>query len=203
MTSSIQLDPQTVLAGYAAGLFPMADGRHGPLGWYECDPRAVLPLDERFHVSRSLVRQVRRGRFRVTRDEAFEPVIRACARPELPDEEVWLTEPIIAAFVELHRLELAHSVEAWEPGEAGPELVGGVYGLAMGGAFFAESMFSRATDASKVCLVHLVEHLREKGFSLLDAQVPSPHLEQFGMIETGRSAYHAQLRDALEQPVRW
>ncbi len=214
-----ELTPQLVVQAYCAGAFPMADGRDGPLRWYSPDPRAVLPIDEQgLRVSQSLRRRVNSGRYAVTMDRAFDRVIHACAEPRERDPDTWISQPIIDVYGELHRGGLAHSVEAWLPGDSSPapecsdsaevdpkqdRLVGGLYGVALGGAFFGESMFHRSADASKVCLVALVEHLRQRGFSLLDVQFSNPHLEQFAVVEISRQAYLRRLEAALESGARW
>lgn len=184
-----ELTPEMVIAGYARGVFPMASpDEDDAIHWYRPDPRAILPL-ERFHVPRNLRKTLRRGRYRVTRDEAFEDVIRACAERE----STWISEAIIRTYEALHRAGYAHSVECW----SGDRLVGGLYGVALGRAFFGESMFHRETDASKVALVHLVEHLRERGFMLLDVQYRTAHLAQFGVIEVSARSYERRLAEAL------
>lgn len=184
-----QLTPEMILLGYSSGLFPMADpDENNAIYWYRPDPRAILPLDG-FRMSRSLRKTVRRGRFRVTLDEAFEAVIRACA----DRESTWISEEIIHAYVALHRAGYGHSFECWS--EEG--LAGGLYGVSLGRAFFGESMFHRETDASKVALVHLVEHLRDRDFLLLDVQYATPHLAQFGVIEISDRAYRRRLTEAL------
>jgi leucyl/phenylalanyl-tRNA---protein transferase len=186
--------PEQVLAAYQHGLFPMSRGRHGTISWYIAEPRAVIPLDERFKVRRSLRQAGRASGYRVTVDEDFEAVIRACARhDDVTAEEVWLSEDMIALYVELHRRGYAHSVEL----RAGAELVGGLYGIALGGAFFGESMFSRAPYASQLALVALVERLRARHYTLLDAQVMTPHLEQFGAVSLSHQDYLALLLRAL------
>jgi leucyl/phenylalanyl-tRNA--protein transferase len=162
----------------------------GEIGWFSPDPRGVLPLD-RFRVSRRLERLVRQQRFEITVDRRFEAVMRACA--DRPDG-TWISETIIESYLALHRLGLAHSVEAWEE----ERLAGGLYGVHLGGAFFGESMFHRVADASKVVLVALVDRLVRRGFSLLDVQWVTPHLERFGAVEVSRDAYLAQLERALE-----
>lgn len=183
----------------------MASGRRGEIHWYSPDPRSLLPLDApRF--ARSLLRRVRSGRFEVTFDTAFEDVMRACAepRPRSPGhDETWINDDIIRVYTRLHRAGIGHSVEAWSSGREERTLVGGLYGLALGGAFFGESMFSRATDASKVCLVHLVERLRQRGYALLDTQIANPHMEQFGIIEVPREEYLGRLGEALDLRVTW
>lgn len=194
------LTPELVIRAYSVGAFPMADSRgSGVVHWYRPDPRAVLPLDERFHVPRSLGKRVRSGRFDVTRDRAFGEVIRGCAAPRPGHPETWINGEIVRVYEELHGLGVAHSVEAWRDGE----LAGGLYGVALGGAFFGESMFSRQTDASKVCLVHLVEHLRARGYVLLDVQFVNPHLARFGVEEIPAAAYDRRLRAALAMAVTW
>ena len=194
------LSPQLLLNAYASGVFPMARDREAEeVGFYRPDPRAVLPLDGRFRVRRSLAKRVRNAGFEVRSDEAFEEVIDACARPRPGEEGTWINAAIRDAFVGLHRLGFAHSVEAWR----GERLVGGLYGLALGGAFFGESMFSRERDASQVCLVHLVERLRAGGYVLLDSQYSNPHMDQFGPLEIPASAYERRLAEALRVQGRW
>jgi leucyl/phenylalanyl-tRNA--protein transferase len=182
-----------LLAAYASGWFPMADDR-GQLSWYSPDPRGVIPLDT-FHASSRLTRVVRQGRFRIAIDTAFEEVIRACARAERDpgDSGTWISQEIIESYCVLHEMGHAHSVEAW----SGGRLAGGLYGVALGGAFFGESMFHEETDASKVALVALVDRLRSRGFALLDTQWVTEHLEQFGAIEIPRPAYMQQLARSL------
>ena len=197
----------------------MARSRHGKIDWYSPDPRAIMPLD-RFHVSRSLRRRVGAGTFHITHDTAFAEVITACAQPRPYAEQTWINDQIVDAYTQLHGAGAAHSIEAWapphlavgpqgHPSDASPtpptdlQLVGGLYGVAIAGAFFGESMFSRQTDASKVCLVHLVEHLRSRGFALLDVQFATPHLAQFGIEEIPRDEYLRRLGEALELDVTW
>lgn len=188
------LTPELLLLAYREGIFPMAEGRDDPeVFWVDPLRRGVIPL-EGFHVSRSLARTVRRGRFRATIDEAFEAVVEGCAARE----ETWINGAIFELYAELHRRGHAHSVEVWE-GEA---LVGGCYGVALGGAFFGESMFSRATDASKVALAVLVERLRSGGFKLLDTQFLTPHLASLGAVEVTRAEYRRRLAAALPLPAR-
>jgi leucyl/phenylalanyl-tRNA--protein transferase len=183
------LNPDFLLVAYCNGYFPMAASRTGHIEWYSPDPRAIIPLDA-FRVSRSLKQTLRKNKFEITINAAFEQVMRCCAsRPE-----TWISDEIVAAYVALRRQGFAHSVEVWCEGM----LVGGVYGVAIRGAFFGESMFSRMTDASKVALVHLVERLTQRGFTLLDTQFMTEHLRQFGTIEIPRSHYIRLLSDALE-----
>lgn len=190
------LEPGTLLSAYRHGLFPMPVGRHGELGWWSPEPRGVIPLDG-LRVSRSLRRSVRRFEIRV--DTVFHDVVRACADPTRPDG--WITPQIHAAYTRLHRLGWAHSVEAWDPEEG--LLVGGLYGVAISGAFFGESMFSRERDASKVALAHLVLRLKLGGYRLLDTQFVTDHLRQFGATEILRADYHRQLAAALATPARF
>ncbi|WP_298814402.1 leucyl/phenylalanyl-tRNA--protein transferase [Chloroflexus sp.] len=196
---SPQLTPELLLAAYRQGIFPMAD-EDGSIGWYEPVRRAIIPLDERFHVPRRLARTVRSGVFTVTFDTAFAEVINACAEPAPGRETTWISDEIVRAYCELHRLGYAHSVECWRDGM----LAGGLYGVALGGLFAGESMFHRIRDASKVALVHLVERLRRGGFVLLDSQfIAGPHLLQFGTIEIPRAEYHRLLRAALRVQAVW
>lgn len=193
------LTAETLLHAYAAGVFPMARSRRDPrLYWVDPEMRGILPL-ETFHIPHRLRRTLRRGDFEIRCDSAFEAVMRACgeATPDRPD--TWINESIVRLFVDLHRHGLAHSVEAWRDGE----LVGGLYGLALGAAFFGESMFSRRTDASKVALVHLVARLKVGGFRLLDTQFVTTHLGQFGAVEIPRKDYRRRLSDALLHPARF
>lgn len=186
--------PENLLvSAYASGWFPMA-GEDGELRWYSPDPRGIIPLGS-FHVAQRLARLLRRGVFHVEIDRDFEAVIRACAGAErdADDPGTWIDDEIIESYCALHRAGLAHSVETWQDGQ----LVGGLYGVALGGAFFGESMFHRATDASKVALVALVERLRARGYALLDIQWVTAHLEQFGAIEVPRRTYLKMLEEAL------
>lgn len=199
-----------VLAAYRRGLFPMAvparPGGPPELGWYEADPRGVIPLDA-FRLPRRLARTIRSARFVVRCDSDFSGVICACADPRRPGG--WIDGWIIDTFCLLHRLGHAHCVEAWRtPPEGGaPALVGGLYGLAVGAAFCAESMFCRpdlgGRDASKVCLAHLVAHLRRRGFALLDTQAWSEHLAWLGCVEIPRAEYRRRLRAALANAPAW
>ncbi|TAK50753.1 MAG: leucyl/phenylalanyl-tRNA--protein transferase [Bacteroidetes bacterium] len=188
------LDPETLLNAYASGYFPMADSREGELGWYSPDPRAIIPLDT-FHVPRSLSLVIKKLPFELRINTAFEEVMRECAERE----ETWISEQIIASYVFLFRLGYAHSVECWKE----ERLCGGLYGVALGGAFFGESMFSRERDASKIALVHLVELLRTRGFELLDTQFTTAHLERFGAIEIPRREYLKRLKLAIVKPCKF
>ncbi len=187
----MELTPEVLLSGYMQGIFPMAhdDGR---IYWYSPHPRAILPLDG-LHVSQSLRRVIHRGLFEVRFNTAFEAVIAACAAPAPDREQTWISAEIQSAYIELHRLGFAHSVESW----VGDELVGGLYGVSIRGFFAGESMFSRRRDASKVALYHLVQRLRARGFRLLDVQFVTAHLLRLGAVEVSRRLYLARLRQAL------
>lgn len=187
------LTPELLLHVYGLGLFPMANDRDDPIvHWIDPRRRGILPLDA-FHVPRSLRKTLRRRPFEVRTDTAFAEVIRACAEPTADRPRTWLNDELIDAYVALHRAGYAHSVECWRDGT----LAGGLYGVALGGAFFGESMFSRAADASKAALVHLVERLRAGGFALLDTQFTTDHLVRFGAIEVPRASYRRKLAHAL------
>jgi leucyl/phenylalanyl-tRNA--protein transferase len=188
---SVPLDPETLLSAYAQGAFPMAD-RDGIIRWYTADPRGVFPLD-RFHVPRTLAQVVRGGRYEIRVNHDFEATMRACMQAR--DDGTWINEELIAAYVRLHQLGFAHSVESWRNGE----LAGGLYGVSLGGAFFGESMFHRQRDASKVALVHLVDRLRQRGYELLDTQASTPHLRQFGCVDLPAGEYLRLLRKALRK----
>jgi leucyl/phenylalanyl-tRNA--protein transferase len=193
------IDLPILLRAYATGLFPMADDREAPsIFWVQPEERAIMPLDG-FHLSRSLRKVIRADAFMVTTDTAFERVIGLCAESAGDRPTTWINGEIEGAFLQLHRLGMAHSVECWEvSGEGGePQLVGGLYGLAMGRAFFGESMFSRATNASKVAMAWLVARLRAGGFTLLDCQFMTDHLASLGAIEISAEAYSALLDAAL------
>lgn len=185
------LTPEILLAAYAAGIFPMADDG-GKIHWLAPNPRAVIELDK-FKVSRSLRTITRRGVFEVTFNRAFPEVIQACADRQ---EGTWISPEIKEAYSRLHLLGFAHSVEAWKD----EQLAGGLYGVAIGGAFFGESMFHCVTDASKVALVHLVKRMRERKFVLLDLQFMTEHLRRFGATEISRNKYEQRLRRAIELP---
>ena len=191
--SQRSLNVEILLRAYSAGVFPMADSRQGrKLYWVDPEWRGIIPLDS-FHVPRRLRRTVRQGPFEVRCDTAFRAVINACAEPAPGREDSWITAEIVNAYSEMFQRGLAHSVECWDRGE----LVGGLYGVSIGGAFFGESMFSRATDASKVALVHLVARLIAGGYRLLDTQFITDHLAQFGAIEVPRRTYRRMLATAL------
>ena len=186
------IDPDLLLQGYRLGVFSMA--MNDSIEWFSPDPRAVLPLAD-FHVPHALRRLVRKKPFGITIDQDFPTVIRACAERE----NTWINRDIIDSYTRLHELGHAHSVETWKE----KRLAGGLYGVAVGGAFFGESMFHRVTDASKIALVALVEHLRARKFVLLDTQWLTPHLQQFGGIQIPRHHYLRLLRRAIELPRRF
>ena len=188
-----QLTPELLLRAYAAGIFPMAEGRQEKtIFWVDPERRGIIPLDG-FHPPRRLRRTVRSGLYDVRADTAFHEIISACALTAEKRQETWINDEIIQAYTELHARGFAHSVECWQ----GDKLAGGLYGIALGGAFFGESMVSFARDASKVALVHLVARLRLGGFTLLDSQFITPHLSRFGAIEIPRRDYLEKLSDAF------
>jgi leucyl/phenylalanyl-tRNA---protein transferase len=186
------IPPDLLISAYATGWFPMSVD--GEIRWFSPDPRGIIPL-ETIHVSRRLARVVRQGAFRIEINHAFGEVIRACAADDRDptDPGTWIDDEIIESYEALHARGMAHSVEAWR----GERLVGGLYGVALRGAFFGESMFFRETDASKVALVALVERLRSRGYELLDTQWVTPHLVQFGAIEIRRAEYLRRLNRSL------
>ena len=189
---SIELSAPLLLEGYRRGLFPMALD-DGEIGWFSPDPRGIIPLEkERFHVPHGTKRTLKKRRFTLRVNGDFEAVIRACARRA----ETWISEEIIRSYRDLHMLGYAHSMECWQD----HELVGGLYGVALGSAFFGESMFHTVTDASKVALVGLVERLWVRGYSLLDIQWTTPHLKTFGALEIPRTEYLQRLSASLRQP---
>ncbi|HTG43833.1 MAG TPA: leucyl/phenylalanyl-tRNA--protein transferase [Verrucomicrobiae bacterium] len=190
------LDRRLLLQAYCQGIFPMAVDKQGTIGWFSPDPRALIPLDDRFHISHSLKRTLRQGRFQITFDQQFETVIRTCAKAH---GSTWISDEIIRSYVDLHHSGQAHSVETWHEGK----LVGGLYGVRIGAAFFGESMFHRETDASKVALVELVERLRSGRFQLLDTQWTTSHLAQFGTYLIPRPEYLAILARATVVPCEF
>ncbi len=196
---SVPITAETILRAYRFGLFPMADTRTSDrVYWLDPDLRGIIPLD-RFHVPRRLRRVVRSLRFTVTADHDFAAVIGRCAASAEGREQTWINADIERVFVAMARDGHAHSIETWRDGS----LVGGLYGVAIGGAFFGESMFSSETDASKVALVHLVARLRIGGFTLLDTQFITTHLQRFGATEIPRDTYKARLADALSRAASW
>jgi leucyl/phenylalanyl-tRNA--protein transferase len=190
------LRPELLLKAYAAGLFPMAENAEDRnVFWVDPPLRAIFPLDT-FHVPSRLARSVRKGMYDITVDTCFADVIKACAsvpRTAAQGSKTWINKIIRSSYTNLHKLGFAHSVEAWKDGE----LVGGLYGISMGRAFFGESMFSKQRDASKIALVHLVARLKRQNYALLDAQFTNPHLVQFGLEEIPREDYHSLLDGAL------
>jgi leucyl/phenylalanyl-tRNA--protein transferase len=196
---SVEVTAELVLRAYRLGLFPMAEGRAGDkLFWLDPLKRGLLPLD-RFHLPRRLLRTLLSDAFEVTADHNFSGTIAGCATP-LPDRtDTWINPQIERLFIELFRMGYAHSVETWQNGT----LVGGLYGVALGGVFFGESMFSFARDASKVALVHLVARLRLGGFRVLDTQFVTAHLSQFGAVEIPRDTYKALIAAAVDEPAVW
>jgi leucyl/phenylalanyl-tRNA--protein transferase len=189
----MELTPDLLLRSYAVGIFPMAESRReSEIHWIDPELRGIIPLGE-FHVPKRLRRRVRRHEFRVTADAAFAEVIAGCAEPTSDRPDTWINPTIEQLYAELADMGFAHSIECWQ----GTSLVGGLYGVALGGAFFGESMFTRVTDASKVALVHLVMRLRLGGFRLLDTQFITPHLAQFGAVEIRREQYRHLLAEAV------
>ena len=186
--------PESLLRAYRAGVFPWSSDPM--VTWWSPDPRAIFDM-ERYRPSSSLRKSIRRAKWIFTLDQDFEGVMRRCAEPTASRPSTWITEDFVAGYTELHRRGTAHSVEVYEQ----DELVGGLYGVSIGGFFGGESMFHRRPDASKAAVAHLVQHLRARGFVLLDAQVPTPHLARLGAVEISRSEYLARLQQALALPV--
>lgn len=190
------ITPEILLRAYSIGLFPMAEAADDPeIFWVDPEMRGILPLDA-FHVSKSLQKTVRKKPFDIRFDTDFEGVIALCAQPADDRPSTWINETIRKLYRELHHMGHAHSVEAYD----GDELVGGLYGVSLGAAFFGESMFSRRTDASKICLVHLVERMKSKGFVLLDTQFTTEHLKTFGAIDVPKDDYLKLLHAAVNSP---
>lgn len=190
------ITPEILLRAYSIGLFPMSESADDPeIFWVEPELRGMLPLDD-FHVSKSLAKTVRKKPFDIRFDYDFDSVIAACAEETSGRPSTWINRTIRSLYSTLFDMGHAHTVEAWD----GDQLVGGLYGVSLGSAFFGESMFSRRTDASKICLVHLVERLREKGFTLLDTQFTTEHLKTFGAIDLPKRDYVHLLEAAMESP---
>ncbi|MFL0693732.1 MAG: leucyl/phenylalanyl-tRNA--protein transferase [Agrobacterium tumefaciens] len=188
------ITPELLLRAYSIGMFPMSESADDPeLFWVEPDIRGIIPLDE-FHVSKSLQKAIRKAPFDIRFDTAFDQVVAKCAEAADDRPSTWINQTIRDLYSALHRLGHAHSVEAWE----GDELVGGLYGVTLGSAYFGESMFSRRTNASKICLVHLVERLRERRFTLLDTQFTTEHLKTFGAVDIPKAEYGVLLDKAME-----
>jgi leucyl/phenylalanyl-tRNA---protein transferase len=188
------ITPDTVLTAYQQRCFPMAESRGGPIAWYRPQMRAVITWD-RYTVSRSLAKVLRKEPYRITIDRCFPQVIAACAERD----STWISHDVEALYVALHRQGHAHSVEAWDASGA---LVGGLYGLAIGGCFCGESMFHRAPDASKACVVHLANRLQERGFAMIDCQQQTPHMERFGAYEIADRTY-ARMLIGCAGPLAW
>jgi leucyl/phenylalanyl-tRNA--protein transferase len=186
------LSVERLREAYAKGMFPWSAA---PVTWWSPDPRAVVEITAGVRVSRRLRQKIRQGRYRVTRDQAFRQVVQACAQVPRSDGETWISPAIAEAYVQLHAAGDAHSLEIWNENGA---LTGGIYGVALAGCFSGESMFHRETDASKLALYHLTEHLRERGFLLFDAQVLNPFTRSMGAVEVPRSRFLAQLSQALQ-----
>ena len=176
----------------------MAD-EDGDVSWYDPDPRTILPLDDSFHIARSLRHSLQQNRFEIRFDTRFSDVMRACAAPGKGRDHTWISEEFVEVYSQLNRLGFAHSVETW----LGEKLVGGLYGVHIGGLFAGESMFSRVSEASKVALVHLTNHLRLRGFVLHDVQFMTPHLKRFGAVEITRENYQRRLVQALRVDSKW
>jgi leucyl/phenylalanyl-tRNA---protein transferase len=194
-----RIPPDLLLRAYASGVFPMAENADDPeIFWVRPESRGIIPLDA-FHAPRSLMRTARRAHFDIRFDTDFEGVIEGCAEAREGRMSTWINQPIREAYAELFARGNCHTVEAWREGR----LVGGLYGVTLGRAFFGESMFSRETDASKVCLVHLVKRLRERGFFLLDTQFTTDHLKRFGAIDVPRAKYETLLEEALAGEARF
>ncbi|MEX2690980.1 leucyl/phenylalanyl-tRNA--protein transferase [Rhizobium mongolense] len=190
------ITPEILLRAYSIGLFPMAESADDPeIFWVEPELRGVLPLDN-FHVSKSLAKTIRRQPFDIRFDHDFDAVIAACAEATSDRPSTWINHTIRSLYSTLHRMGHAHSVEAWHD----DQLVGGLYGVSLGSAFFGESMFSRRTDASKICLVHLVARLRDRDFTLLDTQFTTEHLKTFGAIDVPKDNYAVMLAAAMDSP---
>jgi len=188
LSGNLLISPNILLGAYSIGYFPMAD-EAGSIAWYSPDPRAIIPLDN-YNIPRSTQQLIRKRLFSIETDRAFESTMRGCASRD----ETWISEEIIESYTELHRLGYAHSVESYDA----DGLAGGLYGVALGSAFFGESMFSRKEGASKVALAFLMNHLKERGFTLLDTQYITEHLKMFGTIEIARDEYLLRLREAMK-----
>jgi leucyl/phenylalanyl-tRNA---protein transferase len=199
MRQSDPLDPELLLSAYASGVFPMAESADDPeIFWVQPDLRGIIPLDD-FHVPSSLAKTIRRGVFEIRFDTAFAKVMQGCAQSNSTRPSTWINATIFEAYMKLFNRGHCHSVEAWNK----DRLVGGLYGVSLGTAFFGESMFSRMTDASKVCLVYLVERLKSNGFTLLDTQFTTDHLKRFGAIDMPRKKYEKLLAAALTNQAKF
>lgn len=198
MRKAPRLNPDMLLAAYATGYFPMAEEETGEINWYSPERRAIIPI-ETYRSPRSLRQVVKKNLFDVRIDTSFEAVMRACAGPRKGHEGTWISEEMVAAYTALHGLGFAHSVETYHENT----LVGGLYGLAIGAAFFGESMFYHMPNASKVAMHVLMERLRQRGYALLDSQFINPHVAQFGAIEIPRAEYLKRLKAAIAQQARF
>jgi leucyl/phenylalanyl-tRNA---protein transferase len=188
------ITPEQIIQAYRHGYFPMATSLDGDIDWFIAEPRTIIPLDERFRVRRSLRQALRKTDYEIRINTSFDEVIRACSRHDVKDEDgVWLSEEMIGLYRQLYRRGFAHSVEVWTANE----LSGGLYGIAIQGAFFGESMFTRKSNASQIALVALVERLRERGYKLLDAQMRTPHISYFGAIDLSHIEYLNVLAKAM------
>lgn len=197
--SMFRITPDVLLKAYSVGIFPMAESADDPeLFWVEPEMRGILPL-ESFHIPRSLAKAMRKNPFKVRIDHAFDAVVEACAEPAENRGKTWINQQIKGLYGELFRMGHAHSVECWQDGD----LVGGLYGVSLGAAFFGESMFSRRTNASKVALVHLVHRMLAGGYRLLDTQFNTPHLERFGVVEISKSDYGSLLAEAIAEDANF
>ena len=196
------MSPETLIKAYALGVFPMAEA-HDDDRIFFVDPewRGILPFDD-VHIPRSLKKRVRQAPYHVTINQNFEGVIDGCREITETRQDSWINPQIRQLYIALHKLGFAYSIDVWQEKEKGRKLVGGLYGVALAGAFFGESMFSRSRDASKIALVHLMARLKAGGFTLLDTQFSNPHLEQFGVLEIDREAFKAMLANALDQEAR-
>jgi leucyl/phenylalanyl-tRNA--protein transferase len=195
MPANPPLTPEILLRGYASGVFPMADDAQSTeVYWVQPEMRGIMPLDG-FHASRSLRRSMRKADYTITRNTQFKDVVRGCA----DRDETWINETILDHYQQLHQLGFAHSIEINRNGA----LIGGVYGVTLGSAFFGESMFSRATNASKIALAHLVDHLNERGFTLFDTQFQNPHIQTLGVIEIPQAEYLVLLEKALQHQAKF
>ena len=203
----MELTPDLLLRAYAIGIFPMAESRNDhDLHWIDPEQRGILPLDD-VHIPRRLKKQVRQAPYDVTINQDFEGVIDGCREITSTRQDSWINPQIRQLYIALHKLGFAYSIDVWQRDdpsspEGGRRLVGGLYGVALAGAFFGESMFSRARDASKIALVHLMARLKAGGFTLLDTQFTNPHLEQFGVLEIDRDDFKTMLENALRQDAR-
>ncbi len=192
MAASTPLTAETLVYAYASGVFPMAE-ETGEILWYSPDPRAIIPIQS-YQPAKSLRPFINQKRFEIRIDTSFEQVMRNCALPRPTENETWISEEMIAAYTELHRMGLAHSVEAWQDGK----LVGGLYGVALGAAFFGESMFSFVSNSSKIAFHYLVQILREQKYQLLDSQFMNDNVLRYGAVDIPRSAYLRRLAKALK-----